>query len=143
MVESDLTELLIAAARNTNLARVRELLARGADPNGRGKWRRAALPLAVRYAYNNESDAILIAEALLASGADINASPGDCLSPVRYAAIHGYKDLLRFLISKGADPNDRDPTGQTVITMLETTPDLKRRRRGMVNILEEAGGVRT
>lgn len=139
MSDWDLTNKLIDAACNTNLARVRELLARGANPNAPG----TALPLAVRYAYNNEADAILIVEALLAAGADINASPGDCLSPVRFAAIHGYQDLLRFLISKGADPNDRDPNGQTVITMLETTPDLKRRCRRIVKILEQAGGVRS
>lgn len=143
MAERDLTELLISAASNTNLARVRELLALGADPNAQGKWRRTALPLAVRYAYNNETDAKLIAEALLAAGADINASPGDSLSPVRYAAIYNYEVLLRFLLSNGADPNDRDPNGQTVITMLETTPDFKRRCRRIVKILEEAGGLRT
>jgi len=143
MADRDLTDSLIDAASNINLARVRELLARGADPNAEGNWCRTALPLAVRNAHKNESIAILIVEALLASGADINASPGDCLSPVRYAAIHGYMDLLRFLISKGADPNDRDPNGQTLITLLETTPDLKRRCRRIVKILEKAGGVRS
>ncbi len=143
MYDRELTEALIDPASRTDLKRVRELLARGADANAQGKWRRTALPLAVRYAYNNEADAILITEALLAAGADINASPGDCLSPLRYAAIHGYKDLLRFLISKGADPNDRDPNGQTVITMLETTPDFKYRSRRIIKILEQAGGVRS
>src|SRR5262249_20066551 len=109
MADLELAKALVRAASNTNLTRVRELLARGADPNAPGEFGRTALPLAVRYAYNNEADAILIAEAILAAGADINASPGDCLAPLRYAAIHKYKDLLRFLISKGADPNDRDP----------------------------------
>jgi ankyrin repeat protein len=142
MANRELTKALIDAARNTNLARVRDLLARGVDPNTPGEWGRTALPLAVRYAYNNESDAILIAEALLAAGADINASPGDCLTPVRYAAIHRYEKLLRFLLAKGADPNDRDPAGQTIIAMIETTPSLKRGSRRIVKILEQAGGVR-
>ncbi len=143
MADGDLTEMLIKAANNTNLARVRELLARGADPNEPGEWGRTPLPLAVRYAYNNETEAIKIVEVLLAAGANINASPGDCLAPLRYAAIYAYADLLRFLISKGADPNDRDANGQTVITMIESTPDLKRCRRRIVKILEEAGGVRS
>lgn len=143
MLDSELAEAMVRAASNTNLARVRELLARGADPNAPGKFGRTALPLAVRYAYNNQANAILIAEALLAAGANINASPGDCLAPLRYAAVHGYKDLLRFLISKGADPNDRDPNGQTVITMIETTPSLRSGSKRIIKILEEAGGVRS
>jgi hypothetical protein len=75
--------------------------------------------------------------------ADINASPGDCLAPLRYAAVHKYKDLLRFLISKEADPNDRDPNGQTVITMIGSTPSLRPGSKRIIKILEEAGGVRS
>lgn len=142
MSDRDLTKALIDAACNTKVARVRELLARGVDPNTPGEWGRTALPLAVRYAYNNETDAILIAEALLDAGADINASPGDSLAPIRYAAMYAYMALLRFLIEKGADVNDRDPNGQTVITMLETTPCFKNCRRRVVKILERAGGGR-
>ncbi len=140
--DRDDVEALIKAACDTNLARVRELLARGVDPNAPGNWRRTPLPLAVRYAYQNQADALLIAEALLAAGADINASPGDCLSPIRYAAIYRYTELLHFLVAKGADVNDRDPTGETVIAMLESSPDLKRGCRAVVKILEQAGGVR-
>jgi ankyrin repeat protein len=137
-----LTEALISAASDTNLARVRELLALGVNPNAPGKWRRTALPLAVRYAYNNETEAIQIVDALLAAGADVNESPGDCLSPVRYAAIHGYNDLLRFLVAAGADTNDRDANGETVISMIEGFAAIKHRRRRIVKILEQAGGVR-
>jgi ankyrin repeat protein len=142
MADRELTKALIDAACSTKLARVREILARGVDPNEPGEWGRTALPLAVRYAYNNEADAILIAEALLAAGANINASPGDCLSPIRYAAMHGYMDLLRYLLASGADPTDRDPAGQSIITLLETTPCFKRRRRRVVAILEKVGGMR-
>jgi ankyrin repeat protein len=143
MADLDQSEALIKAASSTNLPRVRELLARGSDPNAPGEFGRTALPLAVRYAYHSEADALLIVEALLAAGAEINASPGDCLSPLRYAAVHGYKDLLRLLISKGADPDDRDPNGQTVITMIESTPSLRVGRKRIIKILEEAGGVRS
>jgi ankyrin repeat protein len=137
-----LAEALISAASDANLARVRELLTLGVDPNAPGKWRRTALPLAVRYAYGKEAQAIQIVDALLAAGADVNASPGDCLSPVRYAAIHGYKDLLRFLLAAGADANDRDANGETVISMIEGFAAIKNRRRRIVKILEQAGGVR-
>src|SRR5438874_2281053 len=74
MADRELAEALVRAASSTNLARVRELLAYGADPNVPGEFGRTALPLAVRYAYHSEADAILIVEALLAAGADINAS---------------------------------------------------------------------
>ena len=143
MAAPELAEALVRAASNTNFARVCELLARGADPNAPGEFGRTALPLAVRYAYHNKADAIRIAEALLAAGADINASPGDCLAPLRYAAVHKYEGLLRYLISRGADPDDRDPDGQTVITMIESTPSLRRGSKRIIKILEEAGGVRS
>jgi ankyrin repeat protein len=55
---------------------------------------------------------------------------------------HRYEKLLRFLISKGADVNDRDPTGQTEISMVETTPSLKRGSRKIIKILEQAAAVR-
>jgi ankyrin repeat protein len=143
MADAKRAEALVRAASNTNLAKVQELLAQGADPNEPGEFGRTPLPLAVRYAYNNEAVAIQIAEALLAAGAEINASPGDCLAPLRYAAVHKYKDLLSFLISKGADPNDRDPNGQTVIMMIESTPSLRPGSKRIIKILEEAGGVRS
>jgi ankyrin repeat protein len=53
MADHELAEALVRSASNTNLARVRELLARGADPNAPGKFGRTALPLAVQYAHQS------------------------------------------------------------------------------------------
>jgi ankyrin repeat protein len=59
-----------------------------------------------------------------------------------HAAIYGYADLLRYLISAGADVNHRNAEGQTAISLIEATPSLVNRRRRIVKILEQAGGVR-
>ena len=134
---------LITAASRTDLNRVREILAAGVDPTAPSEFRRTALPNAARYAYNNEANAILIVDALLDAGADINASTGDQLAPLRHAAIHGYRDLVRHLLSRGADPNDTDPVGQTIITMIETTPSLRSGKKRIIKMLEEAGGLRS
>jgi ankyrin repeat protein len=132
----------LSAVSMTGLARVQELLARGVDPNTADPWGRTALQLAVRYAYNNEADALVIVQTLLAAGADLNAADTDGLTALKHAAIYGYPELLRYLIAAGADVNHRTPEGQTAISMIESTPGLVKRRRRIVKMLESAGGLR-
>jgi ankyrin repeat protein len=132
----------LTAASMTRLARVQELLARGVDPNSADPWGRTALHMAVRYAYNNEADALAIVEALLAAGAEINAADAEGFTALKHAAVYGYPGILRHLIAAGADVNHRTPEGQTAIAMIESTPGLVKRRRRIVKVLEQAGGVR-
>jgi ankyrin repeat protein len=131
----------LTAVSMTRLARVQELLALGVDPNTADPWGRTALQMAVRYAYNNEAEALAIVETLLAAGADINAADEEGFTALKHAAIYGYAKLLRYLISVGAEVNHRTREGQTAISMIESTPVLVKRRR-IVKILEQAGGVR-
>jgi ankyrin repeat protein len=132
----------LSAASMTRLARVQELLASGVDPNTADPWGRTALQLAVRYAYNNQADALVIVQTLLAAGADLNAADGEGFTALTHAAIYGYPEILRHLIAAGADVNRRTPEGQTAISLIEATPSLVKRRRRLVKILEQAGGTR-
>ena len=76
MTDRESIDDLIDAARDTNLSRVREILARGIDPNVQDQQKQTALPLAVRYAYQNEDNAIQIVEALLEAGAVAGVAVG-------------------------------------------------------------------
>jgi ankyrin repeat protein len=129
------------AASMTRLARIQELLALGVDPNTADPWGRTALHLAVRYAYNGEAEALAIVQALLAAGADLHAADQDGFTALKHAAIYGYPDLLQFLITAGADVNHRTPQGLTAIGMIEGG-GLKSRRKRIIKMLEQAGGVR-
>jgi ankyrin repeat protein len=132
----------LAAASMTRLARVRELLALGVDANAADPWGRTALQLAVRYAYHDETEALEIVRTLLVAGADINAADGEGFTALKHAAIYGRPEILRHLISVGAEVNHRDSQGHTAISLIESTPALVKRRRRIVKILEQAGGVR-
>lgn len=133
---------LMNAVSMTRLARVQELLNRGADPNTADPWGRTALHLAVRYAYNGEAEALTIVQALLAAGADLHAADEDGFTALKHAAIYDYPHLLQFLIAAGADVNHRSPLGQTAIGMIECCPPIKNRRKPVIKMLKQAGGVR-
>ena len=126
----------------TRPARVNELLLLGVDPNTADSWGRTALHMAVRYAYNGETDALAIVETLLAAEADLHAADQEGFTALKHAAVYGYADLLRFLIAAGADVNHRTPEGQTAIGMIECCAPIKNRRKRIIKLLEQAGGVR-
>lgn len=132
----------LSAVSMTRLARVQQLLALGVDPNTADPWGRTALHMAVRYAYNSEADAILIVQTLLAAGSDLNAADQEGFTAMKHAAIYGYPKLLRYLIAAGADVNHRTPEGQTAIAMIECCSPIKNRRKRIIKLLEQAGGVR-
>lgn len=132
----------LTAVSMTRLARVQQLLALGVDPNTADPWGRTALQMAVRYAYNSEADALVIVQTLLAAGAEINAADDEGFTALKHAAIHGYTDLLRHLLAAGAEVNHRTPERQTAISMIESCSPIKNRRKRIIKILEQAGGVR-
>jgi ankyrin repeat protein len=128
---------LTAAVGRGDLAVVQELLAKGAGvPDGRGTW---ALVVAVIGGRSDIVQALLaagvdataafrdvtrvegcatmstqVAELLLAAGADVNRAADGAL-PLHGFAAAGNTEMVRFLVSHGADPGARGRRGRTAL----------------------------
>lgn len=88
---------LMRAASHGERDLVQALLARGADPNARGRGRRTALQ------YAAERNRISAAEALLNAGADVNGHDNGRLTPLIMAADRNFTQLGLLLLQHGAD----------------------------------------
>jgi ankyrin repeat protein len=91
---------LADAARAGDVATIRTLIKRGADPNeaaGNNNW--TPLLHAIHKAQ------IKSVEALLDGGADINRVAGDGFTPLMMAAGYGYTDIVELLLRRGANPH--------------------------------------
>ena len=60
---------------------------------------------------------------------------------LRHAVIYGYPSILKVLIGRGADVNRKDQDGKTALSAVEESPSLARKRRRVIKMLEQAGGV--
>lgn len=87
---------LLSAARNNNIAEVRQLLDSGADVNENFRGETALV-------YASVQGNTAIAKLLLDRGASIDASMGYGLTPLVYAVDHGHTDLAQLLIERGAN----------------------------------------
>jgi len=47
-------------------------------------------------------------------GANVNYSNDEGITPLAAAAARGYRDIVKYLLAKGADPNLNPPTGRTI-----------------------------
>jgi len=90
---------LAEAAAEGNGARVRELIAAGADPNVRGAKGVTPLQWAL---YHRSPDGL---KALLSAGADPAVGSDDGMTVVHLAAMANDPRLLRALLEQGVDPN--------------------------------------
>lgn len=110
---SGATPLHLAAllGRDANAA---HLLSAGAavcatDDDGFQPMHYAAGPLQWVHGLRNDSSTVLVAERLLAGGADIDArSTRSGITPAHMASRDGHIDMLQCLIRHGADVNARD-----------------------------------
>jgi len=103
---------LIDAARNGDAATVRSLIAQGADPNapsGGNGW--TPLLHAIHKAQPRS------VEALIDGGADVNRIAGDGVTPLMMAAGYGYADIVRTLLTHGANPRIADSAGFRAIDL--------------------------
>jgi excisionase family DNA binding protein len=62
--------------------------------------------------------------ALISSGADVNARTEDGWSPLMMATIKGYAEVVRALLIKGADPDARNKKGWTALMFAVSMGDL-------------------
>ncbi|MBD3398136.1 hypothetical protein GF413_03640 [Candidatus Micrarchaeota archaeon] len=107
--EGEIAMYFIAAAERGNLAVVKELLAEGADVNGRNLLQQRALPCA---AANGNIEVVRL---LLEKGAYIEATDQDCLTPLMNACERGHLEIVRLLLDKGADINAQTKAGSTAL----------------------------
>ncbi|MBM3476229.1 MAG: hypothetical protein FJX75_23400, partial [Armatimonadetes bacterium] len=98
---------LIAAAKAEDTAKVRQLLAKGTDPNAADREGRTALFAAAGH------DHVEIATLLLEKGADAGIVDKSGETPLHLAAMVDGATVAALLIQKGADPNVQDGEGFT------------------------------
>jgi ankyrin repeat protein len=100
---------LAEAAFVCDLMRVRDLLARGADPNARDAEGRPPLVSAIL------GNSVALVGLLLESKADVNATDPHGWTPLHFAAEEVLPQVASLLVAKNADPNIRDDEGNTAL----------------------------
>ncbi len=105
----DLDAQLAEAAFVCDFMRVRDLLARGANPDVRDEDQRTPLHQAVL------GNSIGLVGLLLEHGADVNARDQHGFAPLHFAAQEHTPEIARILVGKGADVNARDEDGNSVL----------------------------
>ena len=98
---------LISWAQKGNIAKIRVLLAAGANPNAVNEKGRTALMAA---AYKNHPE---IAKVLLAADANPNTAKDDGATPLIFAAQGGYPEIAKMLLAADANPNASIDNGWT------------------------------
>ncbi|HSE05629.1 MAG TPA: ankyrin repeat domain-containing protein [Methylomirabilota bacterium] len=101
---------LLAAARDGQVADLRQLLGSGVPVNVRDASGSSSLMLAV---INGHLEAARI---LLDGGAGVNAKNRGGITPVMLAVINEHPEVLKLLLERGADVNAQSGTGWTALT---------------------------
>jgi ankyrin repeat protein len=112
---------LMEAARRGNLATVRALLSKNANPNARES---NGGQNALMWAVSQRQSAVI--EELLKHGADVQAASKTGFTPLMFAAQQGDEDSARILLRAGAKPNDAQPkTGLTPLMIASAMANTK------------------
>jgi uncharacterized protein len=102
---SDLTD----AVKRGDLARLRALIQKKADVNGRETDGSTALHWAV---YRDDIEA---ANLLISAGANVRAATREEVTPLAMACLQGHLPMVERLLKAGADPQERGPNGETML----------------------------
>jgi hypothetical protein len=100
---------LLQAVWKGDISAVKELLAKGVNPNARTVMGASPLHGAAK------KDETEMTRTLIAHGADVNARDGNGLTPLMAAASVGQAQNMEALLAAGARINDRDDTGFTAL----------------------------
>ena len=104
---------LFVAVRDGDVARIKALVGAGANANAKdpAKKERNSRPLHWAAVLGNVGSV----NALLAGGADPNATTDHGWTPLHSAAWKGKADTIRVLLARGADPDVKDKGGATAL----------------------------
>jgi len=96
------------------------LLAAGAPVNDVSQNPSGLRPLHSAVAHRQLQVALEIARALIAAGADVNATQHGGWTALHAAALHGNLPLVRLLLDAGADANAKNDTSKTPADLAKT-----------------------
>ena len=96
-----------------------DLLAEGADPNARSSNAMGVRPIHAAVAHRDAAEALAVLRVLLDAGADVNLPQEAGWTALHQAAHRGWTDVVRLLLSRGADRQARSAEGKTP---LDTVP---------------------
>lgn len=125
--QQPLTELLINAAIDGNLAEVQALIAKGADVNAKDAKGRSALGAA------SASGHLKVVQALLAKGADVNEE-NNGITALMLASFGGRFEVVKALLAGGADVNMKSDKGSTALSVASNSGHTQ-----IVQLLKRAG----
>lgn len=111
------------------------LLSLGAPVNEVSRNPSELRPLHSAVAHRQPQVALEIARALIAAGADVNATQHGGWTPLHAAALHGNLPLVRLLLDAGADAKAKNDTGQTPAALAKT-----KNHNDVVALLAQRGG---
>ena len=144
-IDDEALSELFDAISERDFYTTRELLNEGVDPNGRSPGGLSPLMMAAYYCDYDihgdiSDDSQATVDALVATGAQVDASTDQGVSVLTFAVYASPPDLVRQLIGVGADVSASDHRGRTAVMMaarsgrtevlnllLEAEPDLQAR----------------
>jgi ankyrin repeat protein len=95
------------AAKEGNIAAIKQHLAAGTDVNAKGRDGWTPLHNVARNGHKE------IVELLIAKGAEVNAKDEDGWTPLHWAAVNGHEETVELLLANGSDVNAKDNDGET------------------------------
>ena len=116
------------AVKAGNLAKVKQLIAQGADVNGKNIFTETPLYRSAQLGHFE------ISRLLIEKGADVNGISHSGRTPVILAAGNGHEKVVQLLIGKGADVNAKDHSGYTSLYFAVSKGHIK-----LVQLLIEKG----
>ena len=106
-------ETLLDAARDGKMAKIEDLLAKGADINVQNAEGWTPLMFAVAAAHTK------LTKLLLEKGADVNIKTKKGWTPLMIAAKHNDVEMMKLLLEKGAYIHDQNEDGKTALMLAE------------------------